>query len=76
MGGRAAWNNDIGTQAGIDALAQAKADYGKDGEALREYADLVLKLVTADGVNVTQLVEDEVAEENAKIIAQLLSGGV
>jgi hypothetical protein len=33
-----------------------------------------LKLVAADGVDVARLVQDEVAEENAKIIAQLLNG--
>lgn len=68
------WNSDRGTQEGIDALSRAKLEFGKGGEGVREYANLVLKLVAADGVDVAQLVQDEVAEENAKIIAQLLNG--
>ncbi|KFY89480.1 hypothetical protein V500_05678 [Pseudogymnoascus sp. VKM F-4518 (FW-2643)] len=68
------WNSDRGTQNGIDALGKAKLEFGKAGEGVREYANLVLKLVAADGVDVARLVQDEVAEENAKIIAQLLNG--
>jgi hypothetical protein len=68
------WNADRGTQDGIDALSNAKLEYGKGGEGIREYADLVLKLVSVGGIDVARLVQDEVAEENAKIIAQLLNG--
>ncbi len=69
------WNNDRGTQEGIDNLSAAKLEYGSGGEAVREFASLVLKLVAADGVDVAQLVQDEISGENAKIIAQLLNGG-
>jgi hypothetical protein len=72
--GRGPWNTDRGTQDGIDALCDAKEQYGKGGEGVREYADLVLKLVSMEGMDVARLVQDEVAEENAKIIAQLLHG--
>ncbi|KFY67668.1 hypothetical protein V496_01476 [Pseudogymnoascus sp. VKM F-4515 (FW-2607)] len=68
------WSSDRGTQDGIDALGKAKLEFGKSSEGVREYANLVLKLVAADGVDVARLVQDEVAEENAKIIAQLLNG--
>jgi zinc finger HIT domain-containing protein 3 len=68
------WNADRGTQDGIDALRTAKDQYGKAGEGVREYAELVLKLVSMEGVDVARLVQEEVAEENAKIIAQLLNG--
>ncbi len=71
---RASWNTDRGTQDGIDALCNAKEQYGKGGEGVREYAELVLKLVSMEGVDVARLVQEEVAEENAKIIAQLLNG--
>lgn len=71
---RASWNTDRGTQDGIDALCSAKEQYGKGGEGVREYAELVLKLVSMEGVDVVRLVQEEVAEENAKIIAQLLNG--
>lgn len=70
----APWNPDQGTQNGIDALTSAKVDYGKAGEGVREYAELVISLVSRDGLDVAQLVQEEVAEENAKIIAQLLNG--
>jgi hypothetical protein len=71
---RASWNTDRGTQDGIDALGNAKEQYGKGGEGVREYAELVLKLVSTEGLDVARLVQEEVAEENAKIIAQLLNG--
>lgn len=71
---RASWNTDRGTQDGIDALCNAKEQYGKGGEGVREYTELVLKLVSMEGVDVARLVQEEVAEENAKIIAQLLNG--
>jgi hypothetical protein len=71
---RVSWNPDRGIQDGIDALCSAKEQYGKGGEGVREYAELVLKLVSMEGVDVARLVQEEVAEENAKIIAQLLNG--
>ena len=71
---RGPWNADRGTQDGIDALCNAKEQYGKGGEGVREYAELVLKIVSMEGIDVAQLVQEEVAEENAKIIAQLLNG--
>jgi hypothetical protein len=72
--GKGPWNTDRGTQDGIDALRDAKEQYGKGGEGVREFADLVLKLVSMGGMDIARLVQDEVAEENAKIIAQLLQG--
>jgi hypothetical protein len=71
---RASWNTDRGTQDGIDALCSAKEQYGKGGEGVREYAELVLRFVSTEGLDVARLVQEEVAEENAKIIAQLLNG--
>lgn len=71
---RGPWNTDQGTQDGIDALKEQSEQYGKGGEGIRDYSELVLKLVSLEGVDVAKLVQDEVAEENAKIIAQLLNG--
>ena len=68
------WTPDQGVQNGIDAFCRAREDDGKDGEGVREYADLVMKLVTYDGSDVEKMVHDEVAEDNARLIAQLLSG--
>lgn len=68
------WNQDRGTQEGIDALSASKLEYGRGGEAVREFSNLVLKLVAADGVDVAQLVQDEISGENAKVINQLLHG--
>lgn len=69
------WNQDRGTQEGIDALSTSKLEYGRGGEAVREFSNLVLKLVTADGVDVAQLVHDEISGENAKLIHLLNNGG-
>ena len=71
---RASLNTDRGTQDGIDALCSDKEQYGKGGEGVREYTELVLRLVSMEGVDVARLMQEEVAEENAKIIAQLLNG--
>jgi hypothetical protein len=68
------WTTDRGTQDGIDVLAENKVQYGKGGEGIREYSELVMKLVSLEGVDVAKLVQEEVADENAKIIAQLLNG--
>ncbi|KAI9738549.1 MAG: hypothetical protein M1818_005446 [Claussenomyces sp. TS43310] len=71
---RGPWNPDKGTQDGIDALSKAKDEYGKGGEGMREFVALVLKLVDVDGVDVARMVQEEVAEENARIITQMLTG--
>ncbi|KAH8812506.1 hypothetical protein F5884DRAFT_311366 [Xylogone sp. PMI_703] len=69
------WNQDIGLQCGVQALCRAREVFGKDGEAVREYSKLVLKLLSdEEGVDVAEQIQKELAEENARIISQLLNG--
>lgn len=73
--GRGPWTQERGTKNGVRALQHAKAEYGKGGEGIREFADLVLRLVSGDGgPDGVELVQQEVIDENTRIIAQLLSG--
>jgi hypothetical protein len=77
--GRGPWTQERGTENGLNALRRAKQEYGKGGEGVRDFADLVLKLVVAHNQSLgapdaTELVQQEVAEENARIISQLLNG--
>lgn len=39
------WNQDKGWQAGIEALKGARKVYGKDGEGVREFGRIVLRLL-------------------------------
>lgn len=73
-GTRGPWTTDQGMQDAIDAFGRAKEEYGKGGEGIREYADLVIKLMDNDGQDVGQIVQKEVSEENARLITQLLNG--
>ncbi|RDW75595.1 hypothetical protein BP5796_06416 [Coleophoma crateriformis] len=70
---REVWNRDKGTQNGIQALCRARETYGRDGEGVREFSRLVLQIVSGEDNNAAvELIEKEIAEENAKIIQQLL----
>jgi len=71
---RTPWTRDVGIKEGVGALRRAKEEYGQDGEGVREYADLVLRTISGDGLDVAQIVQQEIVEENARIIAQLLHG--
>jgi len=58
-------------------LCKAREAYGKDGEAVREYSRLVLKILAGDGdVDAAEQIQKELAEENARIISQLLNGEI
>ncbi|RFU34156.1 hypothetical protein B7463_g2140, partial [Scytalidium lignicola] len=71
------WNQDIGLQCGVQALCKAREAFGKDGEAVREYSKLVLKILSSDDrVDAAEQIQKELAEENARIISQLLNGEI
>lgn len=75
QGGNRPWNQDIGLQSGVKALCKAREAYGKDGEAVREYSRLVLKILSRDdGLDAVEQIQKELAEENARLISQLLNG--
>lgn len=67
------WTTDQGMQDAIDAFGRAKEEYGKGGEGIREYQNLVMKMVRADGEDVSQIVQAEIAEENSRLISALLN---
>ena len=69
------WNQDRGLENGVQALNRAREAYGKDGEGVREFSKLVLQILSGDeNIDATALVQKELAEENARIISQLLNG--
>lgn len=68
------WNRDIGMQNGKDALRKAKRAEGEEGDAVREYSELILHLMnTQDSdTDVTNLLRQQLAEEDTKLIEQLM----
>jgi hypothetical protein len=67
------WNSDIGMQKGVEALSRAKAADGKDGEGVREYYKLVLRILSGNKeMDAEEMIHSEIAEENARIISALL----
>ncbi|KAF8863571.1 hypothetical protein BDZ45DRAFT_583713 [Acephala macrosclerotiorum] len=71
------WNSDRGLQKGVEALKKARNSDGKDGEGLREYSRLILQILAGEeGMTTEQIIQKELAEENARIIEQLLNGDI
>jgi len=67
------WNQDRGTENGVKALNSARNS--SNGEAVREYSNLILQILSEDeGLQAAQLIQQELAEENARIIEALLNG--
>lgn len=76
---RSFWTKEQGTRDGVEALVNAKKVYGKDGEGVREFAGLVIKLVSPENAvngNLEQAttIERQTQDENARMITQLLNG--
>lgn len=68
------WNQDRGMQNGVQALCQAREAGGRDGEGIREFGKLILQILSREeALDVAALIEKELAEENARIIQQLLN---
>ena len=68
------WNHDIGIKNGKEALRKARQADGQDGEAIREYTELVLHLINKQNgqVNTTTIVQQN-AQEDSKLIEQLMA---
>jgi hypothetical protein len=66
------WNQDRGLEKGRQALGRAREAWSKDGEGIREYGELVLRIV--EGVDSKELVRRELDRENARIVRALLDG--
>lgn len=69
------WNSDRGLQKGIQVLNDMRNTGSKDGKAVREFSNLILRILSQqEGISARDAVEKEVAQENQKIIEQLLNG--
>ncbi|KAH8590273.1 hypothetical protein B0O99DRAFT_308673 [Bisporella sp. PMI_857] len=67
------WSNARGEQSGVQALKNARRVYGKDGEGIRQYGELILQILQGDNeVDAAEALERERREEDAKLISQLL----
>lgn len=68
------WTVDVGLKKGVEALNQARNSSNSDGKSLREYSRLVLQILAGESEPVSDLIRKELAEENARVIQQLLQG--
>ncbi|KAI9644299.1 hypothetical protein NHQ30_007655 [Ciborinia camelliae] len=70
------WNQDQGWEKGRDALKNARGYYGKDGEGIREYCDLVLRLLgdedEEDEEAAAEILRKEALAESTRVIRALL----
>lgn len=69
------WTRDVGLRTGAEALRKARTDPGDAGDAVREYCELVLHLLSGSGVgdDAATVVRREVAAEEAKTVERLLA---
>ncbi|KAL7933489.1 hypothetical protein V8C35DRAFT_56516 [Trichoderma chlorosporum] len=73
--GKASWNHDIGIKNGKAALRRARKASGEDGEAIREYTELILHIMneTDEKNNATAFVQRQIAEQDTALIERLLA---
>lgn len=68
------WNSDRGLQKGVVALSKARNTSGEDGKSIREFSRLVLQILSGEeGAQAAEVIQKEIAEENTRIIEQLLN---
>jgi hypothetical protein len=68
------WSQDQGVQFGVQALSKARHVFGKDGEGVREFSRLVLQVVSGDSfIDIRAQIQKELADENTRIVSQLLN---
>jgi hypothetical protein len=69
------WNHDLGIKNGKAALRRAKTADGEEGEGVREYYELVLHMMneTSDRDRASQLVQQQIAQEDTKLVERLLA---
>ncbi|UKZ90043.1 uncharacterized protein TrAFT101_005076 [Trichoderma asperellum] len=73
--GRGQWNHDIGIKNGKAALRKARKASGEDGEAIREYTELILHIMneTNDRNDAAAYVQRQIAEQDTALIERLLA---
>lgn len=69
------WNHDMGVQNGKEALRKARRAHGEDGDAVREYSELILHLMETSNsdADVGNLLREELAKEDTKLIGRLMA---
>ncbi|KAM5355600.1 hypothetical protein ACJ41O_002246 [Fusarium nematophilum] len=70
-----AWNHDIGIKNGKEALRKARRAGGEEGDAVREYSELILHLMNTDGAeaDVGDFLRGQLAQEDTKLIERLMA---
>jgi len=70
-----AWNHDIGIQNGKEALRKARRADGEQGDAIREYSELILHLMNTENVrtDVDNILRQKMAQEDTKLIERLMA---
>lgn len=70
------WNQDQGWEKGRNALKSARGYYGKDGEGVREYCELVLRLLGDEDEEseeaAAEVLRKEALAESTRVIRALL----
>lgn len=69
------WNHDVGIKNGKAALRRARKAGGQEGDAIREYSELVLHILNEGGAqdDVTEVLRQQMAEEDTKLIERLMA---
>ncbi|KAH7273805.1 hypothetical protein MRS44_001316 [Fusarium solani] len=69
------WNHDIGIQNGKEALRKARRADGEEGDAIREYSELILHLMNTDNAeaDVGDILRQQLAQEDSKLIERLMA---
>jgi len=69
------WNDDIGKQKGKDALRKARHADGEQGDAIREYSELVLHLLnnTSAGIDADSILRQQFAQKDTEFIERLMA---
>ncbi|EEU47997.1 uncharacterized protein NECHADRAFT_75134 [Fusarium vanettenii 77-13-4] len=72
---RETWNHDIGIQNGKEALRRARRADGEEGDAIREYSELILHLMNTDNAqaDVGDILRQQLAQEDTKLIERLMA---
>ncbi|KAG5663661.1 hypothetical protein KAF25_006246 [Fusarium avenaceum] len=70
-----AWNHDIGLQNGKEALRKARRAHGEQGDAIREYSELILHLMNTENAttDVDNALRQQLAQEDTKLIERLMA---
>ncbi|KAI3399167.1 hypothetical protein diail_7536 [Diaporthe ilicicola] len=68
------WTHDLGLRRGKEALRKARTDPGEDGDAVREYCELVLHLLSKQEATggITDLVREQVIKQDVQLIERLI----